>query len=92
AAGPTVNLIYGSILFVISFIIPNDPLNYLFCLAANLNFMLGTFNMIPIGILDGQNIWRWNKKIYIALCGSLLIFLITTYALIYAPPATNPYF
>ncbi|MFW9987854.1 MAG: hypothetical protein ACFFC3_04295 [Candidatus Odinarchaeota archaeon] len=91
AAGPTINLIYGSILLIISFIIPDDPLNYLVCLAANLNFMLGTFNMIPIGILDGQNIWRWNKKIYIALCGSLLILLITTYALIYAPPTINPY-
>ena len=61
-------------------------------LAANLNFMLGTFNMIPIGILDGQNIWKWNKKVYIALCGSLLILLITTYALIYAPIDANPYY
>ncbi|MFX1380779.1 MAG: AN1-type zinc finger domain-containing protein [Promethearchaeota archaeon] len=91
AAGPTVNLVFGTILLIISFIIPTYPLNLLICLAANLNFMLGTFNMIPIGILDGQNIWRWNKKIYIALCGSLLILLIITYVLFYAPPATNPY-
>jgi Zn-dependent protease len=92
AAGPTVNLVYGSILFIISFIIPIYPLNMLIGLAANLNFMLGTFNMIPIGILDGQNIWKWNKKVYIALCGSLLVFLIITYMLIYAPIGVNPYF
>ena len=61
-------------------------------LAANLNFMLGTFNMIPIGILDGQNIWKWNKKVYIALGGSLLVLLIISYMLIYAPIGTNPYF
>ncbi|UCC20546.1 MAG: hypothetical protein JSV62_04465 [Promethearchaeota archaeon] len=85
AAGPTVNLIYGTILFIISFIIPVYPLNMLIGLAANLNFMLGTFNMIPIGILDGQNIWKWNKKIYIALAGSLIILLIITYMLIYSP-------
>jgi len=91
AAGPTVNLVYGTILFIISFIIPTYPLNLLIGLAANLNFMLGAFNMIPIGILDGQNIWKWNKKVYIVLCGSLLVLLIITYALIYAPNATNPY-
>ncbi|MCK4779352.1 MAG: M50 family metallopeptidase, partial [Candidatus Lokiarchaeota archaeon] len=91
AAGPIVNLVYGTILFIISFIIPTYPLNQLIGVAASLNFMLGTFNMIPIGILDGQNIWKWNKKIYIALAGSLLILLIITYALVYAPIATNPY-
>ncbi|UCD01352.1 MAG: M50 family metallopeptidase [Promethearchaeota archaeon] len=85
AAGPTVNLAYGSILFIISFIIPTYPLNMLIGLAANLNFMLGTFNMIPVGILDGQNIWKWNKKVYLALCGSLLVLLIITYVFIYTP-------
>ncbi|MFW9998941.1 MAG: hypothetical protein ACFE9Q_11540 [Candidatus Hodarchaeota archaeon] len=91
AAGPTVNLIYGIVLFGISFIIPFYPLNMLIGLAANLNFMLGTFNMIPIGILDGQNIWKWNKKIYLMLCGSLLVLLIITYMIIYAPGSNNPY-
>jgi len=91
AAGPTVNLIYGVILFIISFIIPIYPLNMLIGLAANLNFMLGAFNMIPIGILDGQNIWKWNKKVYIALAGSLVALLIITYMLIYAPVSSNPY-
>jgi len=91
AAGPIVNLVYGIILFGISFVIPAYPLNMLIGLAANLNFMLGTFNMLPIGILDGQNIWKWNKKIYLVLCGSLLTLLIITYAIIYAPVSTNPY-
>ena len=93
AAGPAVNLVYGTILFIISFIIPVSlyPLNMLIGLAANLNFMLGTFNMIPIGILDGQNIWKWSKKVYLALCGSLLALLIITYMIIYAPPNTNLY-
>ena len=92
AAGPIVNLVYGIILFGISFVIPSYPLNMLIGLAANLNFMLGTFNMLPIGILDGQNIWKWNKKIYLVLCGSLLTLLIITYAIIYAPESSNLYF
>ncbi len=80
AAGPSVNLVYGVILFIISFLIPSSlsPLGYLFVLSAYLNFMLGAFNMIPIGILDGQNIWKWNKKVYIFLITSLGGMLVVT--------------
>jgi len=78
AAGPLVNLIYGIILFIISFLIPLSTLSYLFVVSAYLNFMLGAFNMIPIGILDGQNIWKWNKKVYILLASSLGVFLVIT--------------
>jgi Zn-dependent protease len=80
AAGPSVNLVYGVILFIISFLIPSSlsPLGYLFVISAYLNFMLGAFNMIPIGILDGQNIWKWNKKVYIFLITSLGGMLIVT--------------
>ncbi|MFX1481277.1 MAG: M50 family metallopeptidase, partial [Promethearchaeota archaeon] len=78
AAGPSVNLVYGIILLVLSFLVPFYPLNFLFVISAYLNFMLGAFNMIPIGILDGQNIWKWNKKVYILLASSLVALLIIT--------------
>ena len=70
-----------------SFIIPNYlyPLNYVFCLGAYLNFMLGSFNMIPFGILDGQNIWKWKKKVYFGLIGALLPLLIITMVIMYTP-------
>ena len=93
AAGPIVNLVYGSILLAISFILPKGlpedggtyPLNFLIGVAASLNFMLGMFNMIPIGILDGQNIFKWSKKVYFILAGSLLTLLIFNYVIIYSP-------
>ncbi len=80
AAGPFINLVYGAILLLVSFIIPKSlyPLNFIFCIGAYLNFMLGSFNMIPLGILDGQNIWKWKKKVYFGLIGSLLPLLIIT--------------
>ncbi len=83
AAGPSVNLVYGIILFIIAFLIPSslNPLGPLFVVSAYLNFMLGSFNMIPIGILDGQNIWKWNKKVYIFLAVSLVGMLIVTLVL-----------
>jgi Zn-dependent protease len=93
AAGPAVNLIYGSILLITSYLIPTIfyPLNYFIGIAAYFNFMLGTFNMLPFGILDGQNIWKWNKKVYLLLMSTLLILLIFTLISIYAPVDRNPY-
>ena len=87
AAGPIVNLIYGSILLIISLLIPNTlyPLNFFIGYASYFNFMLGAFNMIPIGILDGQNIWKWNKKVYVGLTSSLVIMLILSLVIINSP-------
>ncbi len=94
AAGPLVNLVYGSILLIVSLLIPKtlSPLNYFFGLAAYLNYMLGAFNMIPIGILDGQNIWKWKKKVYLGLMGSLGVLLVITIVIIYTPLGTDIYF
>ena len=93
AAGPIINLLYGSILLIISFLIPTQfyPLNMFVGYAASLNYILGAFNMIPLGILDGQNIWKWNKKVYLLLIGLLLILLIITLIFIYAPIDSSPY-
>ena len=87
AAGPIVNLIYGSILLIISLLIPNTlyPLNFFIGYASYFNFMLGAFNMIPIGILDGQNIWKWNKRVYVGLTSSLVIMLILSLLIINSP-------
>lgn len=87
AAGPFVNLVYGSILLIISLLIPNSlyPLNYFVGYASYFNFMLGAFNMIPVGILDGQNIWKWNKRVYVGLIGSLGLLLILTLIFINSP-------
>ena len=87
AAGPIVNLIYGSILLIISLLIPNTlyPLNFFIGYASYFNFMLGAFNMLPIGILDGQNIWKWNKKVYLFLAGSLVLMLILSLLIINTP-------
>ncbi len=94
AAGPIVNLVYGSILLIVSLLIPQAlyPLNYFFGLAAYLNYMLGAFNMIPVGILDGQNIWKWNKKVYLGLMGSLGVLLVITIVIIYTPLGIDLYF
>jgi len=82
-AGPLINLILGSILFVICFYIPKElyPLNFFFLLGAQVNFGLGTFNMLPFGILDGNNIVKWKKAVYFPLFAILITLLVITYVL-----------
>jgi Zn-dependent protease len=93
AAGPTINLVYGTILLILSlFLIPIYPINYFIGISASINFMLGAFNLIPLGILDGQAILKWNKKIYLSLTLLMVLLLIGTYILIYLPVEINPYY
>jgi Zn-dependent protease len=91
-AGPLVNLIYGLILFVSSLIIPIYPLNMLIAIAAFFNAQLGLFNLIPIGILDGANIIKWKKEVWIFLVVALGIMAIVTYSLVWVPDLHIQYF
>jgi Zn-dependent protease len=88
-AGPMVNLIVAVIsfgLFILTAIVSNltgigQIISYIFILVATINTFIGAFNMIPIGILDGAKILRWNKIVYFTLLaffipGILLFILI----------------
>ncbi|TFG01140.1 MAG: hypothetical protein EU541_00020 [Promethearchaeota archaeon] len=92
AAGPFINLVYGIILLTASFFIPVFPVNYFIGISASINFMLGAFNLIPLGILDGKAIFQWRKSVYFILMSIMIVLLITNYIIIYLPPETNPYY
>ncbi len=91
-AGPLVNLIYGLILFISSLYIPIYPLNMLVALAAFFNAQLGLFNLIPIGILDGANIFKWKKEVWIFLVVALGILAIVVFSIVYTPELHFAYF
>lgn len=80
-AGPLFNLIMGLILLGLTFLpFILYPWNFLFLVGASFNFMLGAFNMLPFGILDGDNIRKWKPKLwivlFIVLVGLLILVLI----------------
>ncbi len=83
-AGPVSNLILGGVLFLLG-VLPfwSGMWNHLLMTSAYFNFMLGAFNMLPFGILDGDNIRKWNKKIWIIFFIVLVGMLALTLVLIY---------
>src|SRR5271157_2922028 len=79
-AGPLVNLTIGTTLFFLGIyglsIGIAFPLNFVLYYAAYFNFMLGAFNMIPVGALDGQNIFKWKPAVWIVVAAILVAFLV----------------
>lgn len=69
AAGPLTNLAIGFIALPFTFIHGSvDSLEgKLALVVAAVNALLALFNMLPIGILDGRKVWKWNKLAFLAV-------------------------
>jgi Zn-dependent protease len=80
AAGPTSNLIIALVLLPIAFIMAYLQVGFeyflLFVLGAYMNSFLGLFNMLPIGLLDGHEILKYKKGLWIFLFVLLLSLVI----------------
>lgn len=44
-------------------------------LGSYFNFFLATFNMLPIFVLDGAKVWRWNKVLWVVVFVPLAIII-----------------
>jgi Zn-dependent protease len=48
-----------------------------FDIGASFNGWIAMFNLIPMGVLDGQKIFDWNKLVWgIAMAAAMLLFVI----------------
>lgn len=73
-AGPLVNIILSVVGFAGCVVFNGNPIIILFYLMFILNASLALFNLLPIGILDGSKILRWDSGIWmlcIAIAGIL---------------------
>lgn len=75
-AGPLTNFAMAAILLTSSWILPLDQILYY---GAYINLLIGVFNLIPIGILDGQKVMSWNMKAWALLFAVSLISLVIVY-------------
>ncbi len=68
-AGPAVNLVEATGFLFAAYLLAADPANLVwvesFLVLAFLNAWWGTFNLLPIGPLDGRKIWRWSRSIWV---------------------------
>lgn len=67
--GPVTNLILA-VLFIMTSPILGGIANY----GAMINGWLAFFNMIPIGVLDGAKVLRWNRAVFAVVMTLALVF------------------
>jgi Zn-dependent protease len=84
AAGPFSNVIFGTILLGLAFFLPDSViLARIFLLQGALfNYALGAFNLLPVSILDGANIIRWKKSVWLFLIISCIIGIVGYYGIL----------
>ena len=72
-AGPLSNAVLSSLMFYIFYPLYGIIPFYV----AFISTIIGFFNMIPVGVLDGLKIFTWNKKVWAILFLWCLILLIS---------------
>ena len=77
-AGPLVNIFLGGILLGVSFFLSPNWLIFTL-LVSKFSFDLALFNLLPISILDGAKIRKWNLNVF------LVIFIFTLTAWLFHP-------
>jgi len=75
-AGPLTNIILSAIFLALNFVLPQHAV--MLVLVAFFNAWIALFNLIPLGILDGFKVFRWDKKNWaLAFTASLIITIIS---------------
>lgn len=75
AAGPTINLIVGVILFSTAFLFNNSIISLILLFAATINFWFAFFNLLPFWVLDGKKVLNWKPELWILLMGIAVFFV-----------------
>jgi Zn-dependent protease len=71
-AGPGANLLLSLVFGIMNFFYPAS----VFELGAYINAFLALFNLLPLSILDGAKIFRWDKRAWLAgvVAGAALLW------------------
>ncbi|HOI40674.1 MAG TPA: site-2 protease family protein [Methanobacterium sp.] len=79
-AGPLTNIGLAVIFFVLSSLLTFSPILSIICsLGFTVNSFLAFFNLLPIFILDGAKVLKWNPVIWVITTGMALIMVAYPY-------------
>lgn len=67
AAGPIINLILGTLFLLLGLGIAETALKTILLSAAMINFWFAMFNLLPIFMLDGSKVIKWNFGAWLGL-------------------------
>jgi Zn-dependent protease len=73
-AGPLTNVAIALLFFPLTFV-NNATVFEVGALGSYINLFLATFNMLPIFVLDGAKVWRWNKLYWVVVFVPLVVLL-----------------
>ncbi|MBW3581490.1 MAG: peptidase M50 [Euryarchaeota archaeon] len=87
AAGPLTNLVIFTIAYPFTIGIgTSGSLSFAVAeVVMIINAVLGLFNLLPFGVLDGRKVMHWNLLAYIALVGLAITALMLSFGLITLP-------
>ena len=74
-AGPLTNIMIGGVFLILSVFL-SDNWGGILSWVSYLSFNIALFNLIPLSVLDGAKIYRWNFYAFLVLFGSSLILYI----------------
>jgi len=75
AAGPLVNIVLGSVAFIL-FLLTSGLISTIFFIMAFVNAFFAVFNMLPIMPFDGYKICKWSLSVYVLMIAAAgLLFL-----------------
>ncbi|MGB9837506.1 site-2 protease family protein [Methanothermobacter sp.] len=75
-AGPLTNMMLALIFLMASSVLPS-PFRYVAVLGYTVNSFLALFNLIPIAVLDGAKVFRWNPLIWLIAAASAFALTFT---------------
>jgi len=83
-AGPLTNIALSTISLTLNFLFSHEPYALILAFAAFFNAWIAFFNLIPLGILDGFKVFRWDKRNWVLVFTASLILMIISYKLLNA--------
>ncbi len=80
-AGPVTNLVLSAAFLAsaVSLLLVYPEISLILFIGGFFNGWLALFNLIPVSILDGQKIFSWDKRVWVAAFAASVVLTVTAY-------------